>query len=194
MRYRAVILLVVVASCAFQPSGATSDDADGADDGADDEPAVDAGGDPFEPRLCPAGYAPIHASRTQYRIVEVNVDWATAAADCNDDDDELGGAGAYTHLVVVADLHEKAALTDQFSGNTWVGLSDAVVEGTFAWVTGESTNGFPIVGQEPPWDAGDPDGGRAENCVRFKNSFDFEDKACGDANSYVCECDAFAPL
>ena len=51
----------------------------------------------------------------------------------------------------------------------------------------------PVVGQQPPWDTGDPDGATAENCVRFKNSFDFEDKPCGDPDSYVCECDRFAP-
>ncbi|MBZ0233467.1 MAG: C-type lectin domain-containing protein [Deltaproteobacteria bacterium] len=143
--------------------------------------------------VCPIGYAPINGSATQYRIVEVNVTWAFAAADCNDDDDLGSAVSGRTHLVVVGDDAEKIALTNQFSGNTWVGLSDAEVEGTFQWVTNEPTNGYPVVGQQPPWDTGDPDGGTDENCVRFKNSFDFEDKRCTDTNSYVCECDRFAP-
>lgn len=187
-----LIVLVFFAGCAFQPTGGMGADEDGGG-GDDDEPTVDAGRDPSVPVVCPAGYAPIDGSRTAYRIVEVNVAWATAAADCDDDDDDLGGAHGYTHLVVVGDPVEKAALTNQFSGNTWVGLSDAALEGSFQWVTGEGTHGFPVVGQRPPWDAGDPDGGNDENCVRFKSSFDFEDKPCGDANSYVCECDAYAP-
>jgi hypothetical protein len=184
---RCVALVVAaLAGCAFNPAG----DGSGAD-AADSDPmpdgAVDAAPDPVTPLPCPAGYAPINGSATQYRIVEVNVTWAAAAADCNDD-------GEHTHLVVISNPVEKTALTTQFSGNTWVGLTDAAQEGVFVWVTSEETHGFPIVGQRPPWDAGDPDGGAAENCVRFKNSFDFEDKPCTDATSYVCECDAFAPL
>jgi hypothetical protein len=46
---------------------------------------------------------------------------------------------------------------------------------------------------QPPWDTGDPDGALLENCVRFKNSFDFEDKPCTDSNSYVCEYDRHPP-
>jgi hypothetical protein len=201
MRHRAVIVIALggVAACAFHPAGAgggdgAGDDVGDVDGGGVDDPTVDAGADdPTTPLQCPAGYAAIGASRTRYRVVEVNVPWEVAAADCNDDDDTLGSAGGRTHLVVVGDVHEKAALTNQFSGNTWVGLSDTLVEGSFVWVTNEPTGGFPIVGERPPWDAGDPDGGRAENCVRFKNSFDFEDKSCAEVNSYVCECDAFAP-
>jgi hypothetical protein len=179
-----IALAFALAGCAFEPAGAS--DSDAAEPDPDPEADVDAAPDPVTPSLCPAGYAPIGASHTQYRIVEVNVSWAAAAADCNDD-------GEHTHLVVVGDQAEKAALTNQFSGNTWVGLTDAATEGSFVWVTAEPTHGFPILGQRPPWDAGDPDGGAAENCVRFKNTFDFEDKSCGELNSYVCECDAFAP-
>ena len=205
MRLGALIVAMgALGACAFQPAGGAAggggDDV-GGDDGDDDGSDVDAGvapepdapADPVTPLVCPTGYAPIGGSRTRYRVVETSVTWAVAAADCNDDDDALAGASGHTHLVVVGDQHEKSALTNQFSGNTWVGLSDAAVEGTFAWVTDEPTGGFPIVGQQPPWDAGDPDGGRGENCVRFKNSFDFEDKRCDEANSYVCECDPFAP-
>jgi hypothetical protein len=174
--------------CRFNPAGETA--GDDADDAADDDPVIDVDAAPDDPTttplLCPAGYAPINDSETQYRIVEVHVTWAAAAADCNDD-------GDHTPLVVVGDPLEKAALTQQFSGNTWVGLTDAAQEGTFVWVTSEPTHGFPRVGEEPPWDGGDPDGGTDENCVRFKNSFDFEDKRCTGTNSYVCECDAYAP-
>lgn len=180
------LVLAAVGGCAFEPAGASGID-DDVDADVDVAPGVDAAPDPSTPLVCPAGYAPIGTSKTQYRIVEVNVPWATAAADCNDD-------GEHTHLVVVGDQIEKAALTNQFSGNTWVGLSDAAQEGSFVWVTSEVTNGFPVVGQRPPWDAGDPDGAGAENCVRFKNTFDFEDKPCSELNSYVCECDPYAPL
>jgi hypothetical protein len=217
----AAMLALLAAGCGFNPAGGGGDD-DGADDaavnvdaasdpdasdldgatidGATIDAATDAATDAaIDGRpdaavlMCPIGYAPINGSQTMYRIVEINVSWALAAADCNDDDD-LGGANSgRTHLVVVGSAAEKTLLTNQPSGNTWVGLSDQAVEGTFVWVTSEDTGGFPMVGQQPPWDTGDPDGGTAENCVRFKNSFDFEDKPCADADSYVCECDRFAP-
>lgn len=182
--------LLLLSSCAFEPQGTAigDDDGDTPDAAA---PEVDAGED-VGGTACPAGYAPIGGSANLYRVVETNATWTEAASDCNDDDDLSPGRG-HTHLVVVGSAEEKAALTGQFSGNTWVGLSDLASEGAFAWVTAEATGGFPVVGEQPPWDAGDPDGGASENCVRFKNSFDFEDKPCGDANSYVCECDRFAP-
>ncbi len=213
------MIALALAGCAFRPAGGddgdavdagTGDDAgeaDADDDGdaapadapAADAAATDARADAAtDARLdaalpsCPTGYAPIGNSTTQYRVIEVGVTWATAALDCNDDDD-LAAVNGHTHLLVVGDDLEKAALTSQFSGNTWVGLTDQLVEGTFSWVTAEPTGGYPVVGQQPPWDNGDPDGSTAENCVRFKNSFDFEDKPCLDLNSYVCECDRFAP-
>jgi hypothetical protein len=179
-----VILWVAVAACAFEPAG----------DGGDDvEPEVDAGAGVAAPLRCPSGYASLDGSRTQYRIVETRASWSVAAADCNDDDDELGSSDGYTHLVVVGDELEKAALTNRVGDNTWVGLTDVELEGTFVWVTDEDTGGFPIVGDHPPWDRDDPDGGRTENCVRFKRSYDFEDKRCDEPNRYVCECDRFAP-
>jgi hypothetical protein len=212
MRRVLVTMTLLAAGCGFNPAGgggggdddgagdamvdpdATDPDAPPANDPDAAPPAdVDARPDAPGPALCPLGYAPINGSTTQYRIVEINTTWDLAAADCNDDDDLSSSLTGRTHLVVVGDAQEKTILTNQFSGNTWVGLSDVATEGTFLWVTNEPTNGFPQVGMQPPWDAGDPDGGTAENCVRFKNSFDFEDKPCTDSNSYVCECDRFAP-
>ena len=204
MRHRALILVAAIGGCAFEPAGALDGDAaaptpDAEPDdapGPDDAPAPDAGPDaapdaPETPLLCPAGYAAINGSSTRYRIVEVDVTWAAAADDC--DDDAPSGGTSFTHLVVVGSRAEQLSLANQFSGNTWVGLTDLAQEGTFVWVTDEPTGGFPVVGQQPPWDGGDPDDSAAENCVRFKNSFDFEDKRCSDLNSYVCECDGFAP-
>ncbi len=217
MRLLPAVGLVVAMGCGFHPSGLTADDGavadgatgdapppDGATPGPDaavidatatDARAVDAPAIDAAVPMCPTGYATLGSSTSRYRESTATASWTAAAADCNDDDDG-GTFTGFTHLVVIGDDAERLALTvpAAITGNTWVGLSDRAVEGSFVWVTAEPTGGYPVVGQQPPWDNGDPDGGDPDDCVRFKNSFTYEDKACTDANSYVCECDAFPPL
>lgn len=216
MRRLLAASLCAALGCGFHPSGLTADE-DAASDGATndgappdgvtvgDGPTVDAAAvdaaltdarsiDAVLP-MCPTGYGALGTSASRYREVTATASWTAAAADCADDDD--GGAfTGFTHLAVIGDDAERLALTSPaaITGNTWVGLSDQLIEGTFRWVTAEPTGGYPQVGQQPPWDNGDPDGGDPIDCVRFKNSFTYEDKACGDANSYLCECDAFPSL
>jgi len=145
------------------------------------------------PLTCP-GYVTLGTSPTLYRVVDSPTeDWATAAADCNDDDDGGGFAG-FTHLAVIGDEEERLTITPQFSGNRWVGLTDAVVENVFVWVTLEPTGGYEAPGNEPPWPSNQPAGGTADNCVRFNNGGRFDDRACNEKNKYLCECDAFPPL
>ncbi|MBK9035538.1 MAG: hypothetical protein IPL61_30490 [Myxococcales bacterium] len=188
------------------PDGAVDPDAADADAGLVDARLIDArpidalpiDALPIDATLpmCPAGYGPLGTSTSRYREVTSTATWAQAAADC-DNDDAAGGFTGFTHLIVIANDAERLALTSPpaIGGNSWVGLTDALVEGTFVWVTAEPTGGYPVVGQQPPWDNGDPNGGTGENCVRFKNAFTYEDKPCGDSNNiYVCECDAFPPL
>lgn len=216
MRRLLAASLCAALGCGFHPSGLIADEDAGGDavasdgtpsDGvtAVDGPVIDAQAadaaltdarsiDAIVP-MCPTGYGALGTSTSRYREVTATASWTAAAADCNDDDD--GGAfTGFTHLVVIGDDAERLALTSPpaITGNSWVGLSDQLIEGTFRWVTAEPTNGYPQVGQQPPWDNGDPDGGDPIDCVRFKNSFTYEDKACTDANSYLCECDAFPPL
>ena len=195
-------LLGTLAACSFDGQAGGSDGPERVDGRArdaripDGPPGVDAKVDARPADAageCPPGYEVLGASLTHYRIVDSpTAAWDAAAADCNDDDDEAIYTG-HTHLAVIGDEVERLGITPSFSGNRWVGLTDAVTEGTFLWVTAEDTGGYPVVGQEPPWDAGDPDGGTTENCVRFKTSFGFEDKVCTAAMAYLCECDGFAP-
>jgi hypothetical protein len=186
---RSAYALAFVAACSFEHGRAT------------DVPTTDATAtlveDGNEPVACPAGYGPINGIG-MYRPVESTPKaWQAAAADCSDDDDTGGPYSGFTHLVVLANEMERQTITGAstpISGNTWIGLSDLALEGTYVWVTSEATGGYPVVGQQPPWDMDDPDdGGGGEDCIRFKNGYVLEDKPCGDVQSYVCECDGFAP-
>lgn len=211
---RAIVFAVaLVAGCGFQPSGlGPTDDATAADarpidatpddgrppidapviDAPIDAPAIDA-----PDLLCPSGYAPIGLSASRYRKVDTTATWAAAAADCNNDDDTGGTFSGSTHLVVFSSEAERLAVTAALgagNGNTWIGLSDEENEGTWEWVTAEPTGGYPGLAR-PPWDSSEPNGGDNDDCVRMKNSFLFDDKACSDANNdYLCECDPFPPL
>ncbi len=190
MRGLVFAMLAGLAGCTFK-TVAPAGDAPGADDAADAPDAPDAA-----LLTCPLGYAPIN-NIGMYRVVNASTaSWTAAAGDCNDDDDAGGPYTGFTHLVVLGNETERIGLTNGTTpvmGNTWIGLGDAVVDGTFVWVTAEPTAGYPMVGMRPPWDGGDPDGGTGENCVRLKNDFTLEDRPCGESLRYVCECDAFPP-
>lgn len=191
-------LLLVVAGCGFRidvesgVSGTTDDGGNGvAADAASptDSPFVNTDANLA---ACPANYVPINGIG-RYRVDDTSKTWTDAAQDCNDD---AAGSSIYTHLLVLGTEAERTTITSSstVNGNTWIGLSDRAVEGTFVWVTSEPTGGYPVVGQSPPWDTDDPDNADGgEDCVRFKNSFVLEDKPCGDEQSFICECDAFAP-
>ncbi|MEZ4402159.1 MAG: C-type lectin domain-containing protein [Kofleriaceae bacterium] len=143
--------------------------------------------------MCPAAYVTLGAAPGRYRAFDTTMTWAAAAADCADDDDGGGFSGS-THLAVIGDETERSALADSgLSGNRWVGLTDEAVENQFVWVTAEPTGTYPAIGDQPPWDNGNPSVDPSLNCVRFKNSFAFEDKSCGEANKVLCECDAYPP-
>lgn len=189
-----LIALAVLAGCSFRTI-APAQDASAGDDADIAEDAT--GRDATEAVPCPLGYQPINGSG-MYRVINASTaTWQAAAADCNDDDDAGGPYTGYTHLIVLGGEAERISVTTGTTpvmGNSWIGLNDLATEGTFVWVTSEPTGGYPMVGQQPPWDSDDPDNaGGVEDCGRFKNSFVLEDKPCTDMLRYVCECDAYPP-
>ncbi len=88
-------------------------------------------------------------------------------------------------LVALATLDELAFLRDAGVGGIWLGLTDAVAEGTWTWVDGTaSTWGA--------WADGEPnDAGDGEDCASLRADGQWNDLSCDREVPFVCE--AVAP-
>jgi hypothetical protein len=120
--------------------------------------------------------ATIHEGRRYFIRDTTPLSWAAAKADC-----ESIGA----HLAVVSDLREHNDVDNDFFGDSWIGLTDLAVEGTFVWVNG-STDAY------RKFDGSSPHAGNVNrNCVRI--NFDWQDVDCTTLKEYACECDPLPP-
>ncbi len=95
--------------------------------------------------------------------------------------EEAGNA----HLVVYsrAEAEFERLLQAALGSDYWMGLSDTAAEGAFTSVTGET-----VSLTVPPWGAGEPTGGRSENCVQFAGDH-LNDLACESQHAALCECE-----
>jgi len=206
---RAVVLALAV-GCSFRSgtalaptTGSGSDagpvDASDASDAAMIDAAIDAAIDappdarpidaPRDAFVCPNTYATIAGAppTKKYRIFnfsstaasDQSQPWATAVSTCMAD-------GA--HLAFPANSGEMTALINAITTDTngpyfWLGITDAATEGT--WLT--------VLGGAVPylvWDAGQPNGGTAQNCAAgYETNADMFDYLCGQAYPFACECD-----
>jgi hypothetical protein len=190
LRMRAALLALLVApACSFDPrgvqgggddDGGTVPDARTPADGAPDASAPpDANSTPpdAEPPSCPNGY-----SEAGYRMINSQVTWAEAVADCADD------GAPYTHLVMIEDQTENDTV-DVFSSNRdiWLGITDDANEGQWRDLDGQPLGGF------QPWAFLEPNnggiGGDEENCGELYDGGSWNDAACTATLRYVCECD-----
>lgn len=116
------------------------------------------------------GYTPVTGLQNTYRVSTIpDTTWNNARANCLAD-----GAD----LIVYDDANELMRVP---SGD-WLGLTDQVTEDTFVTVRG-------AVATFLPWQAGEPDGGTVENCVRLDDSTStFADRSCNEVHNWVCEC------
>jgi hypothetical protein len=188
----AVVAAVVIGGCGFSsadttPSGTPDALPPGTPDARDvmDATAIDAAvDDDAATSFCPAGYLP--AATGTYRVVTSNDDWLAAQDDCASD-------GANTHLVVIDNAAENAAVLALASANFWIGLSDRITDagndpaGPWLWVT-STPHAY------SGWDGGQPNGNGAEDqdCIEFVVGAGggWADDVCEDANNhYICECD-----
>jgi hypothetical protein len=118
-----------------------------------------------------------------YMLFTTLVTWEQARLACA----ELGPT---THLITVTSAEEHALMV-ALAGvrEVWMGATDAAVEGTFSWVTGEP---FGFVG----WAIGEPNdsdvNAGGEDCAILINIGDvrpgtWDDRACAKVFGYLCE-------
>jgi hypothetical protein len=142
--------------------------------------------DASPPPWCPPQYVPV--GDTWYRFAAATEhSWTNAAARCVDDT-VLAGPGRYTHLAVISDNTEQAAILSHIGATPWVwiGYSDRIAENMFRWVTLEPSAVMLA------WQPGQPDNGAGsgpQNCVRL-GAVGLDDNFCTVSHPYVCECDA----
>lgn len=153
---------------ASSPPDSTTDGMpiDGASDGATDGMASD--GPTIRACHSDVRYQTAAGLANTYREGVELVSWDQARTLCKAEDADL--------WVVESDT-ERAAFTGD-----WTGITDVVVENE--WRKLDGTLATFLVFQ-----AGEPDGGTDENCLRT-DSAGFEDRECTDQRDYVCECPA----
>jgi hypothetical protein len=152
-----------------------------AGDGRDAMPGEIDGG----PIDCPARYGvKLKSTASRYARVFESAYWDVARAMCAADSNP---PGMRTHLVVLSNEREHAELKTLLTDKNWIGASDLVQEGTFKWVTSESTGGYVVSGSGTPWDGGGPTG--AGDCARLDALGLLRDAACDTNAAYICECD-----
>jgi hypothetical protein len=166
-----------VEDCTYVRSDATWNDTSC----ADTRPAVcecDPGFDAAVTPACRTAAGSTTINGRRYFIeTSTALDWNAAAAACI----ALGDA----HLVVIGDLDENTAIDAELDVDAWIGYSDQLTEGTFAWVN-NAPAGFEHFGTPPTGDT--------EDCVvlDFPDGT-WNDTECGGAKPYVCECDPAPP-
>jgi hypothetical protein len=111
-----------------------------------------------------------------YLLCPEPVTWAEARAACR-----LHGY----RLASIESMAENQALVDALAADAWVGATDSVVEGTFAWENG-STSSY------ANWHTGEPsDSGGNEECVTIVTHSPYfgrwNDLICHGLVGYVCE-------
>jgi hypothetical protein len=160
--------------------GGTTDDG-----GTIDTPPVDKDAmmmpDGPPPTGCPSGYVTITGGQANhlYKLVTLPDDWTKQQAGCR-----LTSTSA--NLAVPDDLTELTAI-DTLAGtaNYWVGITDAVTEGTWLNVLGAAQTFL-------PWQPPAPDnnaGGQGEDCVESLPTVHmFNDRRCMENLPAVCEC------
>ncbi|HEY5947193.1 MAG TPA: lectin-like protein [Kofleriaceae bacterium] len=127
---------------------------------------------------CPSTYATLPNAGTHvYKLTASSALWATQRDRCATD-------GAY--LAVPDNVAELQAITTAAAAaNTWVGLSDSEVEGTFKTTKDNSVATF------LPWKAGEPDDAAGgQDCVSaLMATPEIQTDKCSLSFPAVCECE-----
>ncbi len=103
--------------------------------------------------------------------------WVEAEADC---------VAIGAHLAVPGDDDENARIDGNFVADSWIGLSDRAVAGSFAWVNGAPSTGYTL------WGTAQPSGLPGEDCVAIDAPVPtggWDDSSCGIERPFTCECE-----
>ena len=112
------------------------------------------------------------ATQHCYRFVATPLlDWPSARTDCQ----SWGG-----DLAALTSLAELTLVLPHLQDGTWIGASDAAVEGTWVWVTGEPW-GYTA------WETNEPNA--SGDCLWFWHATltGWDDTDCATPHAYLCE-------
>ncbi|XP_029599503.1 C-type lectin domain family 4 member E-like isoform X1 [Salmo trutta] len=126
-------------------------------------------------KVCPQGWKKLGSSC--YYVSTESKSWEESRQDCRNRGADL----------VVINSQEKQTLVNWLCGRknyVWIGLTDSVTEGTWKWV-----DDTPLTTKY--WNSGEPNGGRAENCVYFyswsSDKGEWWDYDCSYKYRWICE-------
>nr|XP_046261156.1 C-type lectin domain family 4 member E-like [Scatophagus argus] len=133
-------------------------------------------------RSCPAGWNAFRCSC--YLLSTESGSWTRAREDCRNREADL---------VVIDSIEEQKFLSELYTKQSWIGLTDSETEGTWKWI-----DGTPLT--LTYWDQGQPDNGGGdpkwgeEDCVQIqagmKTEKNWNDLSCRTSIQWICEREA----
>jgi C-type mannose receptor len=126
---------------------------------------------------CPSGYSTLPGVPTrQYRKLLTTAPWTNHRTAC-----EAEGGNIY--LAIPDDMTELSAIVTFAGADSWIGIDDIAVEGTFQTVRGTTPTFL-------PWAPGEPDNAGNQDCVEvLAASSKFATLNCSAPRIAVCECE-----
>ena len=100
------------------------------------------------------------------------------------DDAETDCASTGATIAVIADNDENVDIDGEFPADSWIGYTDAAVEGTFVWV-----DGTPVGYTQ--WSIGEPVASATKDCAVV--NVDWFVNSCTATKKYACECNPNPP-
>ncbi|XP_037801782.1 brevican core protein-like [Penaeus monodon] len=133
-------------------------------------------GPPPKAPSCPVGWTPFGSSC--FLVSDESGTYGDGWNFCR----ERGGV-----LASVRSQEEQDFVAGLLPGSVWIGLSDGVAEGTFAWADASTSSYTNFHPNEPSGSGGHAD----EDCVELRSAFGFawNDEWCGTLNRYLCRMD-----
>jgi hypothetical protein len=122
-----------------------------------------------------------------YVAVVQALSWDDARANCQ-------ARGTGWDLASIRDAAHDLFVNALIVEEAWVGATDALVEGTWAWVSdgftfweGEGAAGDALNDAFTNWFVDEPNGGDSSDCMRVLSDSLWADLECGETRSSVCE-------